>query len=143
MWSLILTLSSSIHGSSIELPQSIGVFKHKFLRKLLSVVWCESVMWVSSWMWSSIWSFAAPQDKEMSSRTTLQSRTWVRMDVEGRIGSAVEFFRLFKFSQCFEKLDLFILFRTIGFNNAKVKMSILSCLAHRISLLIFTKLPQM
>ena len=106
------------------------------------VMWMSHV-WVPSWMGSTIWRFAAPQEKEMSSRTTLQSLTWVRMDTEGTIGGTVEFFRSFELSQCFDKLDLFILFRTICFNSAQVKMFALSCLANRIRLLIFTKLPQL
>ena len=115
IWSLILTLSSSyVHRSSIELPQAIGVSKHKFLRKWLSVLWCESVMCVSSWMRSGIWSFAAPQDKEMSSWTTLESLNlgW-NGHREGIIGVAVGFFRSFEFSQCFSEFGLFILLRTI------------------------------
>ena len=37
------------------------------------------------------------------------------MDTEGTIRGAVEFFRSFEFLQCFNKLDLFILFRIIHF----------------------------
>ena len=143
IWSLILTLSSSsVQRLSIEFPHAIGVFKHKFLKKLLSVVWCESIVWVLSWMRSSIWNFAAPQEKEMSSRTTLQSLTWAGRNRE-EIIVAIGFIRSFEFSQWFDDLDFFILFRIICFINAQVKMSIPSCLGHRIRLLIFTKLPQM
>ena len=62
------------------------------------------------------------------------------MDAEGTTGVAVGFFQSFEFLQCFNDLDLFILFRTICSINAQVEMSILSCLAHRIRLLVFTKL---
>ena len=45
IWSLPLTLSSScVHHSSTEFPHATGAFKHRFLRKSLSVVCCESVL---------------------------------------------------------------------------------------------------
>ena len=64
------------------------------------------------------------------------------MDIEVIIGVAVGCFRSFEFSQCFDDLDFFVLFRTIWFINAQVEISILSCLAHRIRLLIFSELAQ-
>ena len=92
--SLSLTLSSSCaHHSSAEFLHATGVFKHKILRKSLSVVWCESVMRVLSWLRSSIWSFAAPQEKEISSRTTLQSFSQVEIDTLCKKGVA-DWFRM-------------------------------------------------
>ena len=138
-----LTLSSSsVYCSSIELPHAIHVFKHKFLRKWLSVLWWESVMWVLPWLRSSIWSFAVPQEKEISPRTTLQSFSWVEMDTLGTKGAAVCFCKSVEFPKCFDDLELVKLFRTISYINAQVGKSILSCLAHKIRLLIFTKLPK-
>ena len=118
-------------------------FQAQFLQEitLRCVMWINCVGFVL--IRSSIWSFAAPQVKEISSRTTLQSLTWVRIDTEEVIGVAVGFISSFEIWQWFHDLDLFILFRIIWFVNAQVKMSILSCLAHKIRLLIFKKLPQM
>ena len=102
IWSLWLTLSSScVHHSSVELPHARGVFKHRFLRKSLSVVWWELVVWVLSWLRSSIWSFTAPQGKEISSRTTLQSFRWVEMDKLLTKGVAVCFCKSFEFPPWF------------------------------------------
>ena len=72
IWSFSLTIiSTCVHHTSTEFPHAIGVFKQKFIRKLLSDMWCESVVRVLSWIKSSIWGFVAPQEKEISSRTTL------------------------------------------------------------------------
>ena len=65
------------------------------------------------------------------------------MDILGAKGVDVCFRKSFEFPQCFNDLELVKLFRTIGYINAQVGKSILSCLAHRIRLLIFTKLPKM
>ena len=92
---------------------------------------------------SKVWAPETVADIRLRSSMKASSKWMVRMDVVRMIGAGVEFFRLFEFSQCFNKLDLFMLFRTRCFNNALVKMSILTCLAHRIRLLTFTKLPQM
>ena len=65
------------------------------------------------------------------------------MDILGTKGVAVCLCQLVEFPQYFDDLELGKLFRTIGYINAQVGKSILSCLTHRIRLLIFTKLPKM
>ena len=65
------------------------------------------------------------------------------MDALGTKGVAVCFCKSVEFPQCFDDLELVNLFRNTGYINALVEKSILSCLAHRIKLLIFTELPKM
>ena len=65
------------------------------------------------------------------------------MEILGTKGVPVCFCKSVEFPQCFDDLELVKLFRTIGYINAQVGKSILSCLARRIRLLIFTKLPKM
>ena len=65
------------------------------------------------------------------------------MDTLGTKGAAVCFCKSVEFSQCFDDLEFVKLFRTKGYINARVEKSILSCLTHRIRLVIFTKLPKM
>ena len=132
IWSFSLTIiSTCVHHTSTEFPHAIGLFNQKFVRKSLSDMWCESVVWVLSWLKSSIWSFVAPQEKEISSRTTLQSFSWVENDMLGTKGVAVWFWKSVEFSLCFNDLELIELSRTIGNINVQVRKSILSCLAHR------------
>ena len=139
-----LTSSSTcVNRTSIELRHAIDFFKHKFFGKSFSIVWYESVIEILSWLRTSIWSFPALQEKEISSRTTLQSFTCVKMDILGTKRVAVCFCKSVKVRQCFDDLELITLFRPIGYINAQVRKSILNFLAHRIMLLIFTKLPEM
>ena len=65
------------------------------------------------------------------------------MDALGTKEVAVCFCKSVELPQCFEDLELVKLFRTISYIDAQVKKFILSCLALRIRLLIFTKLPEM
>ena len=58
------------------------------------------------------------------------------MDALGTKGVAVYFCKSVEFPQCFDGLELIKLFRTTSYINAQVEKSILSCLAHRIRLLI-------
>ena len=64
------------------------------------------------------------------------------MDTLGPKGAAVCFCKSVEFPKCFDDLELVKLFRTISYINPQVGKSILSCLAHKIRLLIFTKLPK-
>ena len=58
------------------------------------------------------------------------------MNILGTKGVTVCFCKSVEFPQCFDDLELIKLLRTIGYTNAQVGKSILSCLAHRIRLLM-------
>ena len=58
------------------------------------------------------------------------------MNILGTKGVAVCFCKSVEFPQCFDDLELVKLLRTIGYINSQVGKSILSCLAHRIRLLM-------
>ena len=55
---------------------------------------------------------------------------------------AVSFCKSGEFPQSLDDLELVKVFRTIDCTNAQVGKSFLSCLTHRIRLLIFMKLPK-
>ena len=138
-----LTLSSScVYCSSIELPHAIGVFKHKFLKKSLSVLWYELVVWVYSDLDpTSVLCSTTRKRNILNNYLTVFQLSW-----DGRAGnkrSSGFFWKSVEFPPCHDDLELDKLFRTIGYINAHVKKSILSFLADRIRLLIFIKLQKM
>ena len=58
------------------------------------------------------------------------------MDILGTEGVALCFCKSVEFPQRFDDLELVKLSRTVGYINAQFGKSILSCLAHRIRLLM-------
>ena len=111
---------SCVHCLSIELHHAVGVFKHKFLRNDFQL--CDEKQSCGFYLdsESSMWRFAAPQEKEISSKTTLQSFTWVEMDILGTKGVAVCVCKSVEYPQCFNDSELVKLFKTIGYINGQV-----------------------
>ena len=113
---------------------------HTKALKDFSLVRCELVLWVFSWQVFSILNLTASQE-ETSSRTTLQSFTRAAVDTFDLDDVEIN---LLRSPQGFDDMLLRCGYRMTVIINAQVtKMSIPSCLALGIKLLIFTDLPSL